>query len=275
MKPSYLFRTSFLALLLSATFALAQDATLTYQGQLRDAGQPVTGTVNLEFRLFDQLVGGSQIGTAQTRLNWPVEDGLFQVDLNFGAAAFDGNPRFLEVRVNGATLNPRQAVRPSPMALFALGGNEGPAGPPGPQGPQGLQGPSGVVASFDLAGFAGGTISGSAAAYVFVGQTRQVVLAAGQTMIAAAEAALSTSSGVARARIGMCWQRDGMGSLTNFAGGRYMVAEIDTTRTPVGASAQVSGLASGTYTVGFCVLNSSATAINDNDYVNGWVIVTN
>ena len=35
--------------------APAQDATITYQGQLRQAGEPFTGTANLEFRLFDAL----------------------------------------------------------------------------------------------------------------------------------------------------------------------------------------------------------------------------
>ncbi len=41
------------------------------------------------------------------------------------------------------------------------------------------------------------------------------------------------------------------------------------------ASASISGLAAGTYTVGFCVQNNGAQAIDSNDYVNGWVIVTN
>ena len=48
-------------------------------------------------------------------------NGLFQVDLNFGAGAFNGNPRFLEVRVNGVEMGQRQAIRPAPMALYAFG----------------------------------------------------------------------------------------------------------------------------------------------------------
>jgi len=125
--------------------ALAQDSTITYQGQLRQSGEPFTGTANLEFRLFDALSGGNQIGSLQTRLNWPVEDGLFQVELNFGIAAFTEQVRYLEVRVNGSPLSPRQAIRPSPMALFALGGNEGPAGPQGDPGPAGPAGPHGAT----------------------------------------------------------------------------------------------------------------------------------
>ena len=115
-------------LLFIGTQAFAQDSTLTYQGQLRDAGQPVTGTVNLEFRLFDQLSGGSEVATVQSRPNWPVEDDLFQVDLNFGSSAFDGSPRFLEVRVDGATLEPRQRVTATAYALLAAGITDGAVG---------------------------------------------------------------------------------------------------------------------------------------------------
>lgn len=123
--------------LLACTSAAAQNSTITYQGQLRQAGAPFTGLANLDFRLFSALTGGSQIGAEQTRLNWPIEDGLFQTELDFGPAAFSGEPRFLEIRVNGAPLSPRQALRASPLALFALEGNAGPAGPAGPPGPTG------------------------------------------------------------------------------------------------------------------------------------------
>jgi hypothetical protein len=135
----------------------AQETTITYQGQLRQAGEPFTGTANLEFRLWNQLAGGSQVGSSQTRLNWPVEDGLFQVELDFGLAAFTEQVRYLEVRVNGAPLSPRQAIRPSPMALFALGGNEGPAGPQGDPGPAGPQGPQGTAGPAGPAGPQGQT----------------------------------------------------------------------------------------------------------------------
>jgi hypothetical protein len=100
--------------------ALAQDSTITYQGQLQEGDQPFSGTANLQFLLFDQLTDGSQVGPTETRTNWPVENGLFQVELDFGAVAFDGSERFLEVWVNGAPLSPRQAVRPAPIALHAL-----------------------------------------------------------------------------------------------------------------------------------------------------------
>ena len=51
------------------------QVTITYQGQ------PFEGTANLEFRLFADLEGGSQIGLGQTFVNHPIDGGLFQVEL--------------------------------------------------------------------------------------------------------------------------------------------------------------------------------------------------
>jgi hypothetical protein len=118
----------FVTLLLAASMASAQDTTLTYQGQLRDGGLPVTGRVNLEFQLYDALIDGNPVGSPELRLDWPVEDGLFQVNLDFGSEAFDGSPRFLEVRVNGAPLSPRQRVTATPYALLAAGTADGAVG---------------------------------------------------------------------------------------------------------------------------------------------------
>ncbi|MEN1728792.1 MAG: hypothetical protein AAGJ52_10185, partial [Pseudomonadota bacterium] len=101
------------------TLALAQAPVLTYQGELRESGQPFTGTANLQFLLFDQPSGGSQIGSVQNRPNWPVNGGQFQVELDFGLAAFDGSDRYLEVLVNGNPLTPRQRVTAAPYALRA------------------------------------------------------------------------------------------------------------------------------------------------------------
>jgi hypothetical protein len=114
-----LFSLSALVLALPHLPAFGQASSFTYQGQLRQAGQPFTGMADLEFRLYDQLSGGNEIGSAQPRPGWPIEDGLFQVELDFGAAAFDGSERFLEITVDGAILNPRQKLTATPFALLA------------------------------------------------------------------------------------------------------------------------------------------------------------
>ncbi|MFO0589015.1 MAG: hypothetical protein U0441_15805 [Polyangiaceae bacterium] len=174
-------------------------------------------------------------------------------------------------------------------------GPMGPMGPAGPQGPQGIQGltgatgPAGATGATGPAGSPGvvatGTFNGYATAgpftstgglYVFVGPQATVTITAGQKLTAAAEAPLAlASAGSYTIQTGICYQL-GAGTITNFVGGAYSIVGIDQTRTPQAASASISGLAAGTYKVGFCLLNSNATpAISNNDYVNGWVIVTN
>lgn len=116
------------AVLLQTQPAVAQSSSFTYQGQLRLSGEPFTGIASLEFRLFDQLSGGFEIGIAELRSAWPVEDGLFQVELDFGSMAFDGSDRFLEISVDGAPLIPRQKVTATPYALLATGLTTGSVG---------------------------------------------------------------------------------------------------------------------------------------------------
>lgn len=94
--------------------------TVTYQGQLLQQGQPFGGTANLEFRLFDSIQAGSQLGLGQTFVNHPVEGGLFQVELGFSTNAFSAGERFIEVWVNGAPLSPRQLISATPVAIHAL-----------------------------------------------------------------------------------------------------------------------------------------------------------
>lgn len=137
---------SILLLLVSfASSSFAQQNSITYQGQLRSSGTPFTGLADLEFRLFDQLSAGRQIGPTEVCLNCPIDEGLFQVELDFGPGAFDSGQRWLEVRVEGNALSPRQLVTTAPVAAFALSGNEGPEGPPGPRGEQGPSGPEGPI----------------------------------------------------------------------------------------------------------------------------------
>ncbi len=136
----------------SIAFAGPIDDAITYQGEVRNSGDAITGTADFRFRLFDDAASGSQIGS---QLVWTgsVEEGRFSVDLDFGSGAFDDRERWLEIDVrfpagsgSYTTLSPRQRIAPTPVALFALNGNEGPEGPQGPQGdpgPAGEQGPIG------------------------------------------------------------------------------------------------------------------------------------
>ena len=112
-----------LALLAGVNRVAAQGTTgFTYQGQLRDYGTNANGAYTMIFRLYDASTNGNQIGVSIT--NSPnLFNGLFSANLDFGAAAFNGNPRWLDITItNGPTtqtLWPRVQVLPSPYALYA------------------------------------------------------------------------------------------------------------------------------------------------------------
>lgn len=119
------------------TFAQSLTPAFTYQGQLKNAGSPASGPHVMTFQLHDALSGGGPIGAALVfdglSGNPPpvqVNDGLFTVSLDFGAAAFNGQRRWLEITVAGTPLSPRQELTAAPYALragqnWALNGDAG------------------------------------------------------------------------------------------------------------------------------------------------------
>lgn len=99
----------------------------TYQGQLMQSGSPVNGTCDFRFSLWDAASLGTQIGSTQTILGVTVSNGLFTVQLDFGASAFSGDARWLEIAArypagsgSYTTLTPRQPLTAAPYALYAL-----------------------------------------------------------------------------------------------------------------------------------------------------------
>ena len=103
----------------------AQTTAFTYQGRLTDSNGPATGQHDFELRLFNAVTGGAQQGSTVEVNNLSVSNGLFTASLDFGAAVFPGADRFLQiaVRTNGggafSALAPRQALTPTPYAVFA------------------------------------------------------------------------------------------------------------------------------------------------------------
>ena len=111
--------------LCSPVLAHTQGTAFTYQGRLTDGNMPANGTYDLAFSVFDSASAGIQIGNSLTNTAVAVSNELFVVTLDFGAGVFDGSQRWLEIAVstNGAgsfaVLTPRQAVTPTPYAIFA------------------------------------------------------------------------------------------------------------------------------------------------------------
>ncbi len=117
-----------LIICLSINSSLAQSTAFTYQGKLTNSGNPPTANYDMQFKLFDALSDGKQINATFTNATVAVVAGLFTVELDFAAGAFDGSPRFLEicVRVAGSkdpytVLAPRQAITSTPYAIRSTG----------------------------------------------------------------------------------------------------------------------------------------------------------
>ena len=105
----------------------AQTTAFTYQGRLTVNGTPANGANDLTFTLYSVESGGAAVGVSNVVNDVPVTNGLFTVMLDYGASAFDGTPRWLQIAVrpgaSGGTytlLLPRQPVTATPYAIRAL-----------------------------------------------------------------------------------------------------------------------------------------------------------
>lgn len=108
-------------------FASAQSTAFSYQATLLEAGEPVDGLADFQIWLYDAEVNGSALGI----FGAPAQDvvaGLVSIDLDYGAAVFDGSDRWLEVRVRRPAgtgtyviLSPRQRIGATPYALQTRG----------------------------------------------------------------------------------------------------------------------------------------------------------
>lgn len=120
----------FTAILLSLFFltaTFAQTTAFNFQGRLNDGSTAANGSYDLQFKLFDAIVGGNQVGSTVDRPNLQVINGVFSTTLDFGAAAFGGGDRFLEILVRPfnspnpyVILGARQQILSVPMAIRAV-----------------------------------------------------------------------------------------------------------------------------------------------------------
>jgi hypothetical protein len=113
------------ALLATLHRAAAQGTAFTYQGRLTIGTNLANGNYDLKFSLYDVAASGNEVAGPVTNAAVAVSNGLFTAALDFGAGAFTGADRWLEIsaRTNGSggftTLNPRQPLTPTPYALWA------------------------------------------------------------------------------------------------------------------------------------------------------------
>ncbi|HOW96704.1 MAG TPA: hypothetical protein P5567_09315 [Kiritimatiellia bacterium] len=145
-RNPFLLHPSSLILLLCSSFILdpssfsfAQSgapAVINYQGRLYDpslggTGGPLTGVQQIEFRIYDNITGGTLIWGRQFPVSC-TDQGVFNVLLNDGGtwlagatnhlpSVFLGSDRFLELTVvgHGSAISPRQQLVSAPYALQA------------------------------------------------------------------------------------------------------------------------------------------------------------
>lgn len=120
-----------LVVLASGVAAFAQQAlgtAFTYQGRLDQSGSPVNSTADFQFSLFDAATAGNLLAGPLSVLNVTVTNGLFTASIDFGAAAFNGQARWLSIAVRSpagggsfTTLTTRQKLTAAPYALKVPG----------------------------------------------------------------------------------------------------------------------------------------------------------
>jgi hypothetical protein len=100
--------------------AAAVGNRIPVQGRLTDAsGNPLNGTYTIDFYLYDALTGGNLVCDDDVGNDVPVSNGLFAWEIfgNCGSDDPTGLQLYLEIRVEGETLQPRQAIYPVPYAF--------------------------------------------------------------------------------------------------------------------------------------------------------------
>lgn len=115
----------YIFVLLTAAAALAQGTGFNFQGRLNDGTNPANGRYDLQFRLYDAVVSGGQVGPLVPRPNTDLVNGVFSTTLDFGATAFNNpNNIFIEIAVRPAgspnaytILGPRQQLAAVPFAV--------------------------------------------------------------------------------------------------------------------------------------------------------------
>jgi|GEM_PF-4689354 len=114
---------SFLCNLTCASACLAAPSAMNYQGRLLDpAGNPVNGMVQVEIALFSEVEGGTAL-YEETVGPVAVQNGVYSFHFGTNAAALrtalSNEQCWIEVRIEGAPLTPRQPLLSVPYALIS------------------------------------------------------------------------------------------------------------------------------------------------------------
>lgn len=123
---------TFFLLMAGVASAAAQTTSFTYQGRLTDGSAAASGSYEMEFKLYDALAGGAQVGSTVSNSAVTVTSGIFVVSLDFGTSPFTaGASRWLEISVRKAAdapgftvLSPRQELTTSPYSIRTISASQ-------------------------------------------------------------------------------------------------------------------------------------------------------
>lgn len=94
---------------------------ISYQGVLKESGNPVNGTRTMIFRLFSDDTCETQVGSDITKNDVPINNGIFSVDLNVSTNHFNGQALWIQVEIGGTRMA-CQEILPVPYALSLIPG---------------------------------------------------------------------------------------------------------------------------------------------------------
>ncbi|MBS1793560.1 MAG: hypothetical protein JSS81_06880 [Acidobacteria bacterium] len=124
----------------------------------------------------------------------------------------------------------------------------------------------------DFSGEGGDEIAVSGEVWQPFGPYRTIRVEAGQKIVGFGSAVFGTRKGTARVAVGLCYIPSGGSTPTAFENDAHLIADVDALRRPFAVSASGT-LPPGTYAVGYCVINRGPQTLDNNDYVNGWMMV--
>ena len=104
--------------------------TIWFQGFVADpgTGEPVNATYTVTARMYDAEVAGASVWGPETHVATVITDGWFNIELGAvigGLPAFDTPPYYLQLTIDGETLDPRLKLASVPSAFQSLGADNG------------------------------------------------------------------------------------------------------------------------------------------------------
>jgi hypothetical protein len=151
-------------------------------------------------------------------------------------------------------------------------GPPGPMGPPGAGDPAGLPGTSGPVTTAHISGFIATTVP-DPDNWQFLGAQAVVTTTATQHLTGSMMVPVGVSVLSSTIQLDLCYQQSATGGTVNpFSGARFSIVAV----TPVRVAQSAVGTVvpgAGTWKVGACALTT--VQLDNNDYANGYVQVTN